>query len=132
MQLFHFVVCDKQTEDFACGHFPIGQARMDGAVCEYTKSEQQAYLKMLKEKGVNNIEMECSAMAALCFKASVRCAIVCVVLVNRLINGDQVDRLNGDQVDIPEETYKEYQLRPQTLVAQYIKKRLTETKNPVV
>ena len=92
---------------------------MDGAVCEYSKSEQEAYLHMLKEKGVNNIEMECSAMAALCHKAGVRCAIVCVVLV---------DRLKDDQVDIPQETYHKWQLQPQNLVVQYIKKKLTEMK----
>ena len=102
------------------GDFPIGQARMDGAICEYSKPEQQSYLQMLKEHGVNNIEMECSAMAALCHKAGVRCAIVCVVLV---------DRLKGDQVDISPETYHEWQLQPQNLVVQYIKKKLTEIKN---
>lgn len=97
--------------------FPTGQARMDGAVCEFDKSEQQAYLQKLKKHGVNNIEMECSAMAALCHKARVRCAIVCVVLV---------DRLNDDQVDISPDTYSKWQLRPQNLVAQYIKKKLRE------
>ena len=96
---------------------------MDGAICEYTKSEQRDYLQMLKEKGVNNIEMECSAMAALCHRAGVRCAIACVVLV---------DRLKGDQVDIPPETYHQWQLQPQNLVIQYIKKKLMETENPVV
>ena len=94
-------------------HICIGQARIDGAVCDYSESEQQAYFQELKEKGVNNIEMECSAMAALCHKVGVRCAIVCVVLVNRL---------EGDQVDIPDETYDEWQLRLQNFVVQYIKK----------
>ena len=111
-----YVICAQMLCAF---HYSIGQARMDGAICEYSQSEQQSYLQKLKEHGVNNIEMECSAMASLCHKAGVRSAIVCVVLV---------DRLNGDQVDIPPETYHEWQLQPQNLVVHYIKTKLTEMK----
>ena len=65
--------------------------------------------------GISNIEMECTALAALCHKARVKCAVVCVTLLDRLL---------GDQVDIPPEQYKKYQQRPQALVAGFIKSRL--------
>ena len=55
--------------------------------------------------------MEATAISSLCYKANVKCAIVCVTLV---------DRLNGDQVDIEPETYADYSLRPQNLVSEYI------------
>ena len=61
--------------------------------------------------------MEATAMASLCYKAGVKCAIVCVALL---------DRLQGDQVGITEETYKKFQSRPQSLVATYIRTMLKE------
>ena len=50
-----------------------------------------AYLQRVKEAGVVNIEMECVALGALCHRAGVKCAVVCVTLVDRLL-GDQVGR----------------------------------------
>ena len=93
-----------------------GQGRLDGAVCEHTEEDKLAYLRTLREKGVTNIEMESSALAALCLRTSIKCAIVCVTLLNRL---------DGDQVRVPPREYKDFQTRPQKLVVKYIKGKLS-------
>jgi len=95
--------------------FYEGQGRMDGAICEFSEDEKMAYLRRAHEEGVTNIEMECTALGALCHKAGVKCAVVCVTLV---------DRLKGDQVQITPADYKKYQSRPQFLVARFIKSQL--------
>ncbi|CAH1972409.1 unnamed protein product [Acanthoscelides obtectus] len=75
-----------------------------------------AFLKNLKEKhNVTNIEMEIIPFAALTHHAGIRAAVVCVALL---------DRLRGDQVATPKEVMNEWQLRPQILIARYIKKYL--------
>lgn len=93
----------------------VGQGRTDGAVCEHTEEEKLAYLKGLNEIGISNIEMECTALAALTHHAGVKSAVVCVALLDRLL---------GDQVTISPEDYKIYQQRPQALVIKFIKSRL--------
>ena len=50
-------------------HDLSGQARLDGAFCEYTEEEKVNYLKYLNENGVANIEMECTAFASLTHRA---------------------------------------------------------------
>ena len=88
---------------------------MDGAICEYSEDEKSAYMTKVREAGVANIEMECTALASLCKMVGFKCAIVCVTLV---------DRLSKDQVKIGEDTYKAFQMRHQALVAKFIKSRL--------
>lgn len=95
--------------------FYEGQARMDGAVSEISEEEKMTYLRRVKEAGISNIEMECTAIASLCNKTGVKCAVVCVTLL---------DRLKGDQVVIKPEQYKEFSQRPQTVLARFIKTRL--------
>ena len=52
--------------------FPvIGQARLDGAFCDYEEEEKMAYLLSVKERGVCNIEMESLGFLALCNHAGV-------------------------------------------------------------
>ena len=92
-----------------------GQGRLDGAVCEHTEEGKMAFLRRAYATGVVNIEMESAAMATLCEKAGYQCAVVCVTLL---------DRLNGDQVSISPEVYRDYSMRPQSLVAKFIKSRL--------
>ena len=62
---------------------------MDGTICEFSEDEKMAYLRRVHDKGVVNIEMECTALGALCHRVGVKCAVVCVTLVDRL-KGDQV------------------------------------------
>lgn len=60
--------------------------------------------------------MECVALAALCHKAKIKCADVCVTFL---------DRLQGDQVIMTEAQHKEWESRPGALVAKFIKARLS-------
>ena len=71
----------------------------------------------IKDKGIVNIEMECTAISFLCYHTNIKCAVVCVTLSNRL---------KGDQVDILPEDYKAWSLRPQKLVAKFFKSDLTK------
>ncbi|CAG7820692.1 unnamed protein product [Allacma fusca] len=107
--------------------FYEGQARLDGCICEYSEKEKMSYLCELNRNGVTNIEMESLAFAALTHHAGVRAAVVCVSLL---------DRLKGDQVLAAKEVLNEWQLRPQILIAQYIKKELglipIQRKSPIL
>ncbi|XP_025830741.1 uridine phosphorylase 1 [Agrilus planipennis] len=91
------------------------QARLDGAFCEYGEQEKLDYMNQLRSNGVINIEMESIPFAALTHHAGIKAAIVCVALL---------DRLKGDQVMAPKEVLNEWQMRPQKLVARYIKRYL--------
>lgn len=53
-------------------HTFTGQGRLDGAVCEHTDDQKMAFLQRANASGVVNIEMECTAMAALCGKVNDR------------------------------------------------------------
>ncbi|KAF5292691.1 hypothetical protein FQA39_LY13903 [Lamprigera yunnana] len=90
------------------------QGRLDGAFCEYTKADKLKYLQHLYDNGVVNIEMEAIPFAAITHHAGIKAAIVCVTYLNRL---------NGDQVKISKE-HSEFQMRPQKIVARYIKQHL--------
>ncbi|CAG0919594.1 unnamed protein product [Notodromas monacha] len=95
--------------------FYEGQGRMDGAFCKFTEEDKMDFLKMIRNEGVVNMEMESLAFAAQCQYAKIKAAVVCVALLNRL---------HGDQVASPKEVLEEWQTRPQKLVARYIKKQL--------
>ncbi|KAB0375687.1 hypothetical protein FD755_012330 [Muntiacus reevesi] len=96
--------------------FYEGQGRLDGALCSYTAKDKQEYLQAAYAAGIRNIEMEATVFAAMCNACGLRAAVVCVTLLNRL---------EGDQISSPHEVLVEYQQRPQRLVGQFIKKRLT-------
>lgn len=98
--------CTMTTDDFY-----EGQARCDGAFCDFTREQASIYLNEIAAKGVTNIEMEATCFAAMCTKARVKCAIVNVILV---------DRLEGDQVRVDKETYNNFQVRPFTIISNYI------------
>jgi len=95
--------------------FYEGQARLDGAFCDYTEDQKQAFLNRLQAFGVANIEMESCAFSALTHMAGFRSAIVCVSLV---------DRLNEDQILPSKSTMLAWQNRPQVIVGKYIKRCL--------
>ncbi|XP_030376260.1 uridine phosphorylase 1-like [Scaptodrosophila lebanonensis] len=95
--------------------FYEGQSRLDGAFCEYTPESKSNFLKCLSQKGIVNMEMESSVFASMTNQANIRAAVVCVAIVNRL---------NGDQITTPHETLKEFDTRPQELVARYVRKIL--------
>ncbi|KAL2719202.1 uridine phosphorylase 1 isoform X1 [Vespula squamosa] len=95
--------------------FYEGQARLDGAFCEFTENEKMDYLTKIHKAGVINIEMESLSFGALAHHAGIQSAVVSVTLL---------DRLKGDQVLAPKEVLNEWQIRPQILVARYITRYL--------
>jgi len=95
-----------------------GQGRLDGAFCDYTLDDKLKFLQKIYDAGVRNIEMECVCFAAMCNRAGVAAAILCVTLL---------DRLKGDQVVLAPELHEDYQMRPPRLVAKFIKKSLEES-----
>ncbi|GMR54434.1 hypothetical protein PMAYCL1PPCAC_24629, partial [Pristionchus mayeri] len=65
--------------------FYEGQMRLDGFFCEYSEVDKLSFLSSLHDRGVRNIEMESTAFAAITARAGVRAAIVCVALLNRMV-----------------------------------------------
>uniref|UniRef100_A0A336M4H0 CSON010570 protein n=1 Tax=Culicoides sonorensis TaxID=179676 RepID=A0A336M4H0_CULSO len=100
-----------------CNDFYEGQGRLDGAFCDFSEQEKMEFLNKICDFGVVNIEMEATIFAALTHHAGIKAAIVCVALL---------DRLKGDQVSSPKEVMNEWQIRPQALVARFIRKRLAQ------
>uniref|UniRef100_A0A915B3I7 Nucleoside phosphorylase domain-containing protein n=1 Tax=Parascaris univalens TaxID=6257 RepID=A0A915B3I7_PARUN len=100
---------------FCADDFYEGQARLDGAFCEYTKREKIDFLDRLYKNGVRNIEMEATCFAAMLHRAGIRGAIVCVTIL---------DRMKGDQVDVEKSLYQEFEIRPFTLVKSFIKQQM--------
>lgn len=108
-------------------YFTPGQMRLDGFFCEYESEDKFEFLHTIHEKGVRNIEMEATLFAAYTQRAGVKginshpyqtqvsAAIVCVALLNRM---------NGDQVNIPKELYVDYEERPFRLVTALIRRQL--------
>ena len=99
-----------------------GQGRLDGAFCDYTLDDKLQYLREAYDKGVRNIEMECTTFAAMCKRANVPAAVTCVTLL---------DRLQGDQVILSHEQHEDFQFRPQKLFVNYLKKLLASKKGKV-
>jgi uridine phosphorylase len=105
----------------ATDDFYEGQSRLDGAICEYTEQEKLDFLKNLQQAGVRNIEMESGVVASFCHKLNIRCAILCVTLLNRLL---------GDQIALTPQQVHEYTDRPLMIVARFLQKQLGLVKSP--
>ncbi|KAF0717102.1 hypothetical protein As57867_002483, partial [Aphanomyces stellatus] len=85
---------------------------LDGAICEYTNADKMAYLQKAYDAGTRNIEMEARMFAAFCHKLNIPAAVVCVTLLNRL---------EGDQITQPHDVLESYDLRPMSVLLEYIK-----------
>jgi len=94
-----------------------GQGRLDGAFCDYTLEDKLSFLNKVHEAGVYNIEMESVCFAAMCNRAGVQAAVLCVTLL---------DRLKGDQVNLTAEQLEDFQSRPQKIVTAYFRQVLEE------
>lgn len=72
-------------------HFAFfsGQARIDGAFCDFTEENRNDYLTELHQQGVRNVEMQAIPFAAITHHAGIKAAIVCVTLMDKL-KSDQV------------------------------------------
>ncbi|KAL7729799.1 hypothetical protein ACLKA6_014663 [Drosophila palustris] len=95
--------------------FYEGQSRLDSAFCGYTPEKKMAFLQHISAAGVVNIEMESAPFAAITSQACIRAAVICVTILNRL---------DGDQVVSAKDTLKDWDSRPQILVARYMRKVL--------
>lgn len=62
----NFDVVEGKTMSVDC--FYEGQARLDGAICEYGLEDKMAFLRKAAEAGVRNIEMESVMFGAFCKK----------------------------------------------------------------
>lgn len=89
-----------------------GQGRLDGAICEYTAKDKFAFLERAHAQGVRNIEMEANMFGAFTNHLGIRAADICVTLLNRL---------NGDQVDVPPEIFSSWDDRPGEVALSLIK-----------
>ena len=58
---------------------PQGQARLDGAFCDYTKEDKFEFLEKAHKAGVCNIEMESLCFASMCHHANIKGTRVCDV-----------------------------------------------------
>lgn len=95
--------------------FYEGQARLDGAFCDFTKEDKMAFLKRIHDRGIQNIEMESLCFAAMAHRAAVKSAIICCTIV---------DRLKSDQISATHEMLEEWQMRPQKIIAKYIRRHM--------
>ncbi|KRY42564.1 uridine phosphorylase 2 [Trichinella spiralis] len=88
------------------------QARVDGALCDFTFEEKLNFLNKAYNSGVKNIEMESSCFAAFCCRAGIKAAVICVTLL---------DRLEGDVLN-PNDPFSEWEKRPVEIISRYIEK----------
>lgn len=117
--------CSENTDDFktvtgitmCTDDFYEGQARLDGAFCDFDEEDKMKFLNNVKANGVCNIEMESLGFLAMCNHAGVPGAVACVTLL---------DRLKGDFVSTDFNLLKSWQHRAQTIVLRFIKQRLTQ------
>uniref|UniRef100_A0A915JX19 Nucleoside phosphorylase domain-containing protein n=1 Tax=Romanomermis culicivorax TaxID=13658 RepID=A0A915JX19_ROMCU len=106
----------------SCDDFYEAQGRLDGAFCMFDQQEKLEFMNKIHHLGVRNIEMEATAFSAMTTRAGHKLygfplgAVVCVTLVNRLLN---------DQVTSSHETLKSWEESPCKIVASLIKESLS-------
>ncbi len=60
------------------------QARLDGALCQYSDKEKSGYLQRLHKNGARNFEMEGTVVAVICTRNNIKCGMLSVACLNRL------------------------------------------------
>lgn len=89
------------------------QARLDGALCSYTKEDKMLFLKKAYDEcGVRNFEMESLVMAASCSRVNMKCAVVCVAYL---------DRFKGDYVTTDAKQIQQWEENILQLVCNFVK-----------
>jgi len=79
-QMPHVFGTTMTTDDFY-----EGQARLDGAFCNYGAKEKKDFMwRAHVDKKVQNIEMEASTFLGFCNRGGVEGCVLCLILVNRL------------------------------------------------
>ncbi|XP_002733286.1 uridine phosphorylase 1-like [Saccoglossus kowalevskii] len=117
------LLCKDDSEKFemvigntmSTNDFYEGQARLDGAFCDYTEEDKMKYLHAAYDAGVKNIEMEALCIASMMNRAGMSAAVLCVSLL---------DRLKGDEAATSTKDLNDWQKRPLTIVTRYIKSKL--------
>lgn len=72
--------------------FYEGQARLDGAMCEYSEKDKMDYLHALHKQGVRNFEMESIVVSGICTKNNVKCGMFAVAILNRFKTDSPADK----------------------------------------
>uniref|UniRef100_H2ZBV0 Nucleoside phosphorylase domain-containing protein n=1 Tax=Ciona savignyi TaxID=51511 RepID=H2ZBV0_CIOSA len=97
------------------------QARLDGALCSYSEEEKNAFIQKAHDiHGIKNMEMESTCFTAMCTRAGVKCGVICVALVDRLVR-DNVTGVKGTGIGCQ---LKEWEMLPQIICSKYIKESL--------
>jgi len=94
-----------------CDDFYEGQARLDGAICDYSEAQKMEFLQKCHNHGVVNMEMESLQFGAFCNTIDVQSVVMCVALL---------DRLDGDQVNSTSKELAEFESRPVRVVLTFI------------
>jgi len=90
------------------------QGRVDGAVCSFSASDKMAFLKRAHEDfGVVNMEMEALVISSFCKRVQIKCAVLCVSIVNRL---------EGDEIRTPKTELTGFDSYPQMIIGNLIRK----------
>ncbi|KJE95516.1 uridine phosphorylase 1 [Capsaspora owczarzaki ATCC 30864] len=95
--------------------FYEGQARLDGAICEYPQDAKFAFFSKAQAKGVVNMEMESLEFAAFTWHLKIPAAVLCATYLNRM---------ETDQVSSPPHVIHAYSENTQNLALAFMKKRL--------
>jgi uridine phosphorylase len=97
----------------AADDFYLGQARFDGVIKpHYDEKKRQEYFARASALNIYNIEMESTALAAFCNRASIPATMIAVTLL---------DRMHGDQITASDEEITDYADRAQQVVLSYLK-----------
>lgn len=96
-----------------------GQGRLDGALeTWYNEEDKMKFLEKAQAQGVVNIEMESTCFLFFFNRLGARATIIGAALL---------DRLQGDQHSVSYESIKEFSLRPQLVVMEYLKRLFSDT-----
>jgi uridine phosphorylase len=93
--------------------FYENQGRLDGAFCDHSAADKDAFLRSLHARGVRNIEMEVVPFSAIVHRAGLRAVACCVVLVNRLEDEHPKELVNANRSIAVVADYIAGQLHPQ-------------------
>lgn len=85
--------------------FYEGQGRMDGAICEYSEEERNAFGIKCSQFEIVNFEMESHMFGAFTHKLGIKCLTCCVVLLDRL-EGDSVNLTKKDKAELENTLFK--------------------------
>lgn len=100
----------------AADDFYQGQARFDGAIkINYDKKKREEYFNKIIQLNILNFEMESTALASFCNRAGIPATMISATLINRI---------DGDQIILPDVVLTEFSERTHILALNYLKSQL--------